>query len=93
MSDRALIIPAAYTKLSTLADGTLRIVLDVEPRHMADAFALFAKESVPHGRALTNEGRLNLTELYNLYQRTLGCIKSGDAFRLLERFNRYTPHK
>ena len=56
MSDRALIIPAAYTKLSTLADGTLRIVLDVEPRHMADAFALFAKPGAPVAIArLTDE--------------------------------------
>ncbi|WP_407531027.1 hypothetical protein [Methylobacterium oryzisoli] len=56
MSDRALIIPAAYTKLSTLADGTLRIVLDIEPRHMADAFALFAKPGAPVAIArLTDE--------------------------------------
>jgi hypothetical protein len=34
-------IPASSVKCSTLVDGTLRIVVEVEPNHALDAFTLF----------------------------------------------------
>lgn len=40
MSDAA-VIPAAYVKLSTMVDGTIRVVIDVEPTNRDAAFALF----------------------------------------------------
>lgn len=56
MSDAPAIIPAAFVKFSTLADGTLRIVLDVEPRDLAQAVGLFTQPGAPCAIArLTNE--------------------------------------
>jgi hypothetical protein len=34
-------IEAASVRMSTMADGTLRLVVDIEPRHARDAFGLF----------------------------------------------------
>ncbi len=40
----------------TLADGTLRLIIDIEPRHAQDAFALFHVPGTPMALArLTNE--------------------------------------
>ena len=41
------LIPASTGKASTLADGTLRIVFEFEPRHAQAAFALFGVSGSP----------------------------------------------
>ena len=41
------IIEAASVKVSTMADGTLRLTCDIEPRHAQAAFALFGAPGVP----------------------------------------------
>jgi hypothetical protein len=41
------VIEAASVNVRTLVDGTLRITVDVEPRHAKDAFALFGAPGVP----------------------------------------------
>lgn len=41
------IIEASSVRVATLADGTLRLTVDVEPRHARDAFALFGAPGVP----------------------------------------------
>lgn len=40
-------IPCASVNLRTMADGTLRICLDIEPAHAQDAFRLFASPGTP----------------------------------------------
>lgn len=40
-------IPASSVKCSTLVDGTLRIVVEVEPNHALDAFTLFRSPGTP----------------------------------------------
>lgn len=54
MSDTGL-IEAASGQCKTMADGTLRITFDVEPRHAAAAFALFSAPGTPAvlGRLVT----------------------------------------
>ncbi len=39
-------IEASSVRVSTLADGTLRLVVDIEPRHANAAFALFGSPGV-----------------------------------------------
>lgn len=52
----AAVVPASYVKLSTLTDGTVRVVIDIEPAGRAAAFALFDAPGVPVAVArLTNE--------------------------------------
>lgn len=46
MSDTGL-IECASGQCRTMADGTLRITFDVEPRHAAAAFALFSAPGTP----------------------------------------------
>lgn len=46
VSDTGL-IEAASGQCKTMADGTLRITFDVEPRHAAAAFALFSAPGTP----------------------------------------------
>ena len=41
------VIEASSTACKTMADGTLRITVDVEPRHAQAAFALFGSPGVP----------------------------------------------
>jgi hypothetical protein len=41
------VIEASSVRLQTMADGTLRITCDVEPRFARDAFALFGSPGVP----------------------------------------------
>lgn len=41
------VIEASSVRLQTMADGTLRITCDVEPRFARDAFALFGAPGVP----------------------------------------------
>jgi hypothetical protein len=41
------VIEASSVRVSTLADGTLRLVVDIEPRHANSAFALFGSPGVP----------------------------------------------
>ena len=45
--NRLAVVPATYVKLSTTVDGTLRVVLDIEPKNMADAIGLFSKPGAP----------------------------------------------
>jgi hypothetical protein len=40
-------IEASSVNVRTLVDGTLRITVDVEPRHAKDAFALFGAPGIP----------------------------------------------
>ena len=44
MSD---LIEAASVRVSTMADGTLRLIVDIEPRHANAAFQLFGSPGVP----------------------------------------------
>jgi hypothetical protein len=39
-------IEASSVRVSTLADGTLRLIVDIEPRHANEAFALFGAPGV-----------------------------------------------
>lgn len=41
------VIEAAAMRCRTMADGSLRIECDIEPRHAKDAFALFGAPGVP----------------------------------------------
>lgn len=47
MTNRLAVVPATYVKFSTMVDGTLRVVLDIEPKNMADAIGLFSKPGAP----------------------------------------------
>jgi hypothetical protein len=40
-------IEASSVRVSTLADGTLRLTVDIEPRHARAAFELFGSPGVP----------------------------------------------
>lgn len=40
-------IQASTVKISTMADDTLRLVIDIEPRHAQEAFALFGQRGMP----------------------------------------------
>jgi hypothetical protein len=40
-------IEASTVRLQTMADGTLRIVCDIEPRHAQDGFRLFGAPGTP----------------------------------------------
>lgn len=51
------IIEAASVNVRTLVDGTLRITVDVEPRHAKDAFALFGAPGVPMALAALKTGQ------------------------------------
>lgn len=41
------VIEAASVRVQTMADGTLRLVCDIEPRNAQAAFALFASPGTP----------------------------------------------
>jgi hypothetical protein len=49
-------IPCASVNLRTMADGTLRICLDIEPAHAQDAFKLFAAPGTPAAIAALQVG-------------------------------------
>lgn len=53
------IIEAASVRVSTLADGTLRLTVDIEPRHAQAAFSLFGAPGVAMALAAlkSNAGR------------------------------------
>lgn len=49
-------IMASTVGVRTMADGTLRLTIEIEPRHAVDAFTLFGAPGVPCGIArLTND--------------------------------------
>jgi hypothetical protein len=48
------IIEAATVKVGTMADGTLRLTLDIEPRNAKAAFGLFGAPGTPVGIAALN---------------------------------------
>lgn len=47
MSDEGQLIEAASVGVRTMADGTLRLTVDIEPRHARDAFGLFGAPGSP----------------------------------------------
>lgn len=49
-------IPAVSRKVATMADGTLRLTVDIEPMHANEAFALFGAGNVPMALAALNVG-------------------------------------
>jgi hypothetical protein len=50
------VIEGASVAVKTMADGTLRISVDVEPRHAQAAFALFGSPGVPMALAALKVG-------------------------------------
>lgn len=57
MSD---VIAASSVAVKTMADGTLRIWVDVEPRHSRDAFGLFGSPGTPMAlAALKTPGQID----------------------------------
>jgi len=56
MSDHMSAVMGATTTVRTMADGTFRIQVDVEPRYAQSAFALFGAPGTPIALArITNE--------------------------------------
>ena len=49
-------IPASSVAVRTMADGTLRLSLDIEPRHAGAAFALFGMPGTPAALAALKVG-------------------------------------
>lgn len=49
-------IPAVSRTIKTMADGTLRLTIDIEPAHAQDAFALFGAGNVSMALAALNVG-------------------------------------
>lgn len=49
-------IPAASVNLKTMADGTLRVSFDIEPKDAQDAFRLFAAPGTPVAIAALKTG-------------------------------------
>lgn len=54
-------IEAASVRITTLADGTLRITADIEPRHAQAAFALFGSPGTPMALAALKVGHAAIT--------------------------------
>ena len=50
------VIEASSVKVATMADGTLRITADIEPRHAQAAFALFGSPGTPMALAALKVG-------------------------------------
>lgn len=50
------VIEASSVAIKTMADGTLRVTFDVEPRHAQDAFALFGSPGTPSALAALKAG-------------------------------------
>ena len=66
-------IEASSVRISTMADGTLRITLDVEPAHAQAAFALFGSPGTP----------VALAALKTAAQASQERAKGGEAARWL----------
>jgi hypothetical protein len=49
-------IPCASVSMRTMADGTLRLLIDIEPMHAQDAFKLFAAPGTPAAIAALQVG-------------------------------------
>ena len=56
------VIPAATVKVQTMADDTLRIVLDIEPRDAQTAFMLFGQRGTPVALAALKVGTPTLEQ-------------------------------
>lgn len=52
-------IEASSVKVTTMADGTLRITCDIEPRHAQDAFRLFGRPGTPMALAALKPTKLS----------------------------------
>ena len=51
-------VEASSVRLNTMADGTLRITCDIEPRHAQDAFRLFGSPGTPMALAALKPTKL-----------------------------------
>ena len=49
-------IPCSSVNMRTMADGTLRLSIDIEPMHAQDAFKLFAAPGTPAAIAALKDG-------------------------------------
>lgn len=47
MAEGESVITASTVKVSTMSDDTLRLVIDIEPMHAQEAFALFGQRGSP----------------------------------------------
>lgn len=56
------VIAAAAVRVSTMADGTLRLTVDVEPAQAQAAFALFGRPGAPMALAALVEGYAAITD-------------------------------
>lgn len=85
-------IEASTVKVSTMADSTLRIVLDIEPRHAQEAFALFGMRGAPCVIArLTQEAATAAQQAETIAGNTVSRVEDekpvgGDLARLAARF-------
>jgi len=52
-------IPCSSVSMRTMADGTLRLSIDIEPVHAQDAFKLFAAPGTPAAIAALSNGYLS----------------------------------
>lgn len=52
-------IPCSSVSMRTMADGTLRLSIDIEPMHAQDAFRLFAAPGTPAAIAALQAGYAN----------------------------------
>lgn len=50
------VIPASSVQMKTMADGTLRVSVDIEPRHAQAAFVLFGAPGTPMALAALKVG-------------------------------------
>ena len=85
-------IEAATVKISTMADDTLRIVLDISPQHAQEAFALFGVRGSPVVIArLTQEAATATARAEQVAGHTSDRVveekpKGGDLARLAGQF-------
>lgn len=56
MSAQDAIVPASSVMVRTMADGTLRVSVDIEPRHAQTAFVLFGAPGTPIALAALKVG-------------------------------------
>lgn len=73
-------IPFVSRKISTLVDGTLRIVVDVDPPHRAAAFSLFAEPGTNGAMAALKDGYGLVEDEDNSYGKWWHQMISGNRF-------------
>ena len=83
--NRLAVVPATYVKLSTTVDGTLRVVLDIEPKNMADAIGLFSKPGAPVAVARLTDSAAVAADHETAEQRSNHSAQGeADRFRVSE---------